>query len=127
MEMDLTKLEVLSSETLQALRDKCVEVLRLRTAGAVRVGATAWFLDSAGKKRYLRITRINAKTVSGREVDEYRNELPTRWKVSPSSLNVVVEKKQELTKLAAQRQAQERIAAEREAANRPSDGYGEAG
>ena len=120
--MDLSKLEALSSETLQAVRDKCIEVLKVRVGAAIRVGAIAWFNDSAGKKRYIKIKRVNGKTISGVEWDnEFSKELPMRWKVSPMMLNVVLEKKRELTTLAAQRLAQEREAAERAAADRPKD------
>ncbi len=123
--MDLSKLESLSSETLQALRDKCIEVLKSRVGSGLYRGAVAWFNDSTGKKRYIRIKRVNAKTVSGQEYDyEHGVELTMRWKVSPMMLNVIVDKKRELTSMAAQRLAQERRAAELAAADKPEADYG---
>lgn len=125
--MDLSKLEGLSSETLQALRDKCIEVLKSRVGSGLRAGALAWFNDSTGKKRYIRIKRVNHKTVSGKEYDyEHGVEMPMGWKVSPMMLNIVVDKKRELTSMAATRLVQERRAAELAEADKPETPYEDA-
>lgn len=89
--MDLTKLESMSSDALQAIRDKCVEVLGNRKANSLRRGAIGWFLDRNNAKRFLFIERINAKTVSGYEVDSItrRRLNTTTWRVSPALLNIV--------------------------------------
>lgn len=91
--MDFSKtklLELMSSEMLIALRDKCVEVLAKRKAAALRRGAVGWFIDRAGDKRHIYVTRINAKTVSGYEVDPVTRKRinQTTWRVSPALLNI---------------------------------------
>lgn len=91
--MDLSKLDQISSEGLQALRDRCVELLAKRNSTSLRRGAIAWFMDRNGNKRHIYVTRINAKTVSGEELDpitRVRNSFKT-WRVSPQMLNVVGE------------------------------------
>lgn len=89
--MDLTKLESMSSEALQAIRDKCVEVLGNRRSNSLRRGAVGWFLDRNNAKRFLYVERINAKTVSGYEVDPITRVRvnTTTWRVSPNLLNIV--------------------------------------
>lgn len=89
--MDLTKLESMSSEALQAIRDKCVEVLVSRQKNTLRRGATAWFLDRDGHKRTVIVERINSKTVSGYEIDPTtRARVNTiNWRISPALLNVI--------------------------------------
>lgn len=124
--MDVSKLESLSTETLQAMRDGCIAVLKKRSAGALYNGRIAWFLDSKGNKRYIRIKRINPKSISGQEVnpDNYA-ELPMRWKVSPHSLNPVVDKGYELKTMARTR-AEEEAKAQRLAENdKPVAAYGD--
>lgn len=89
--MDLTKLESMSSEALQAIRDKCIDVLTKRRTNSLRRGAIGWFMDNKGGKRFLYIERINTKTVSGYEVDSVtqRRLNTTTWRVSPALLNIV--------------------------------------
>lgn len=91
--MDLTKLESMSSEALQAIRDKCIDTLAKRKDNSLRRGAIGWFLDRTNAKRYLYVERINTKTVSGYEVDSItRKRLSaTTWRVSPNLLNIVGE------------------------------------
>jgi hypothetical protein len=91
MEMDLSKLEHISTEGLIAMRDKCVELLEKRKTATLRRGAVGWFIDRNGDKRHIYVTRINSKTVSGFEVDPItRVRLnQTNWRVSPTLLNVV--------------------------------------
>ena len=91
--MDLTKLESMSSEALQAIRDKCVEVLASRKENSLRRGGVAWFFDKDGRKRTMMIERVNAKSVSGREIDPVtlKNIGGTVWRVSPALLNVIGE------------------------------------
>ena len=93
--MDLSKLEMMGSDTLQAIRDKCVEVLAARRENSLRRGATAWFIDSKGVKRTMLIERINSKTVSGREIDPITRQYigSATWRVTPALLNVVGEKR----------------------------------
>jgi len=124
--MDLSKLETLSTETLQAMRDECMAVLKKRSAGALFTGRIAWFLDAKGDKRYIRIKRVNPKTISGQEVnpDNY-SELPTRWKVSPGSLNPVIEKEYELRTMAKNRAAQEAHAKKLAENDKPVAAYGD--
>jgi hypothetical protein len=89
--MDLSKLESMSSEALQAIRDKCIDVLGKRKGNSLRRGAVGWFLDRQNAKRYIYVERINQKTVSGYEVDPItraRISL-TSWRVSPNLLNMV--------------------------------------
>ena len=89
--MDLIKLELLSSEALQAVRDKCIDVLTKRRASTLRRGAIGWFMDGKGGKRFLYVDRINTKTVSGHEVDPITHKRlnTTTWRVSPNLLNIV--------------------------------------
>ena len=96
--MDLSKLELMTTDALQAIRDKCAEVLKKRAGLAIRHGVVAWFMDSSGKKRFMRIARINPKSVSGYEVDpdSHFRMGKTSWKVGQSLLNPVVDKEQEL-------------------------------
>lgn len=91
--MDLTKLESMSSEALQAIRDRCVEVLTSRKANSLRRGGVAWFFDKEGRKRTMLVERINAKSVSGREIDPVTLQKlgGTTWRVSPALLNVIGE------------------------------------
>ncbi len=91
--MDLSRLESMSSEGLQAIRDKCVEVLAARRATSLRRGCIAWFLDGKGMKRTIRVERINTKTVSGREIDPITLQTlgGLGWRVTPSVLNMVGE------------------------------------
>lgn len=91
--MDLSKLDHISTEGLQALRDRCVEILAKRKTSTLRRGVIAWFMDRDGNKRHIYVTRINAKTVSGEEVDSItrvRNPLKT-WRVTPALLNVMAD------------------------------------
>lgn len=89
--MNLSALESMSSDALLAIRDKCVSVLESRKTATLRRGAVGWFMDRNGVKRFLYIERINAKSVSGYEVDELtrRRLNPTTWRVSPALLNIV--------------------------------------
>lgn len=89
--MDLSKLDSVSSEGLQMLRDRCVELLAKRNTTQLRRGAIAWFMDSSGTKRHIYITRINTKTVSGEEMDPItRVRIPHKtWRVTPRLLNIV--------------------------------------
>ena len=92
--MDLSKLDLLSTAALQALRDRTQELLNKRNANALRHGAIGWFMDRNGIKRHIRVIRINAKTVSGIEVDgtTYLDTTMGRgmtWRVSPSLLNIL--------------------------------------
>jgi len=89
--MDLQKLEALSTDALGAIRDKCSEILRTRSDGALRTHAVGFFNDSNGKRHYIRIQRINQKTVSGVEVDaaDHAITFKNKWKVSPQLLTIV--------------------------------------
>lgn len=92
--MDLSKLDKLSTDALQKMRDTCQDILTKRNANAMRVGAVGWFLDGQGVKRFIRITRVNHKTVSGILVDEVTfMDLSAgrgqKWRVSPSLLNIL--------------------------------------
>ena len=89
--MDLNKLEALSTEALSAIRDKCAEVLRTRSEVALRHGAIGWFLDGGGKRHFMRVDRINTKTISGVEVDatDHSIAFKNKWKVSPNLLTIV--------------------------------------
>lgn len=86
-------MEKLSSESLQTIRDKAGEILKARGATALRRGAIGWFLDRAGTKRFMQVRRINAKTISGIEVDPV-TFAPiagrSTWRVSPNLLNMVL-------------------------------------
>jgi hypothetical protein len=91
--MDLKKLEGLSTEALASIRDKCAEVLRGRSEIALRSGAIGYFRDQRGVKRFMRVTRINQKTVSGYECDPETGarlgSAEARWKVSPHLLTIM--------------------------------------
>lgn len=92
--MDLNKLEALSTDALAAIRDKCAEVLSSRSETALRRGAIGYFRDSrTGTKRFMRITRVNQKTVSGHEVDPESGlrvgAANSNWKVSFSLLTIL--------------------------------------
>lgn len=89
--MDLTKLEAMSTEALASIRDKCSEVLRNRSETALRIGAVGSFTDSLGKRHFMRVQRINQKTVSGYEVDaaDHNIVFKNKWKVSPQLLTIV--------------------------------------
>lgn len=91
--MNLAALESMSSDALQAIRDKCVEILGSRKCLSLRHGAVGWFFDRQGAKRFLKVERINPKTVSGHEVDGVTHQRLTtvNWRVSPQLLNIVGE------------------------------------
>lgn len=89
--MDLTKLESMSSDALRAIRDKTIEVLAARTDNQLRTGSIAWFKDGEGNKRYVKIARVNPKSMSAVEVDpvHYAPVSTATWRVSRNLLNVV--------------------------------------
>ena len=89
--MNLSGFESMSSEGLQAIRDKCMEILAARKVSAIRRGVTVWFLDADGRRRTIRIERVNTKTVSGREIDPVtlQNLGGQTWRVGLSLVNVV--------------------------------------
>ena len=92
--MDLSKLELLSTETLVAMKEKVADILSRRQDVSLRVGRVGWFKTNQGGKQYIRITRVNAKTVSGVAVDPITfmdlSELRGRWwRVSPNLLTIV--------------------------------------
>lgn len=89
--MDLTKLEALSTDALCAMRDKCAEILRSRSVTALRRGAKGWFLASSGEKVFVRIDRINQKTLSCTKLnaDTLAPMEGHRWKVSPQMVTII--------------------------------------
>ena len=92
--MDLSKLDLLSTAALQALRDRAQDILTKRNANTLRHGAIGWFKDRIGQKRFIRIIRVNAKTVTGIEVDgtTFMDTSVGRgmtWRVSPMLLNII--------------------------------------
>lgn len=128
--MDLSKLEVVSTDALQAIRDKCADVLKKRAGLAIQRGAVAWFLDKEGGKRFMRISRINQRTCSGNEVDPDTHCLkPMTWKVGMGALTPVVDKEVEQRRLSIERQkrdaAQKRAATAAES-DKPVADYGSA-
>lgn len=88
--MNLDALEKMSTDALFAIRDRTIEVLRQRSQAALRIGAIGWILDDKGGKRFMRIKRVNGKSISAIEVDPITHrELPTRWRVGHNSLTII--------------------------------------
>ena len=91
--MDLTVLEKMSTEALIALRDKTKEVLDKRSVGALRRGGVGFFSDQKGNRRFMRIERINDKSVSGYEVDglHFQRLSPTggKWRVGTGLITMM--------------------------------------
>jgi len=89
--MDLSKLELMTTDALRAIRDKCEAVLTTRVDNQLRSGSIASFKDRDGSIRYLRVNRVNGKSVSGVECDPttYGAISTTRWRVGRSLLTVI--------------------------------------
>lgn len=91
--MDLTVLEKMSTEALYKIRDHTMQILANRSMTGLRVGGVGWFLDKQGRKRFLRVERVNAKSVSGREVDEVTlmplSAFGGQWRVSRTLMNMI--------------------------------------
>lgn len=89
--MDLSKLEQMTTDALRAIRDKCDAVLTTRVDNQLRSGSIASFRDRDGSTRYLRVNRVNDKSVSGVECDPktFGAISTTRWRVGRSLLTVI--------------------------------------
>lgn len=93
--MNLDALNKMSTEALTAIRERTAEILRDRSASALRIGGVGWIFDREGNKVYLRIVRVNRKngvinTVSAKEVDPITyKERAVRWRVSPQNVTMV--------------------------------------
>lgn len=86
--MDLSKLDLLSSDTLAQIKERIDLVLRNRLNRAVMAGGHATFMDRRGMQRTMRVERINAKSISGKEVMA-DGSLGMKWTVHPSLLTPV--------------------------------------
>lgn len=87
--LDLSQLATLSNDSLTKLKQECSLLLRKRSC---KVGAVATFMDKSGNKRYIRITGVNPKTVSGVEVDGLTHAPKTgKWRVSHDCLTPLAE------------------------------------
>lgn len=85
--LDLSTLGTLSDTALDQIKKECDLLLRKRTC---KIGAVAWFEDKGRSKRYIRITGVNPKTVSGVEVDFATHAVKGgKWRVSHSCLRPV--------------------------------------
>lgn len=91
--MNLSALDKMSTSALSEIQEHVKKILHARSSGAMRVGKVGWFLDNNGAKRFMRIERINAKTIGGREVDAVHH-MPLsafggKWRVSPNLLTMI--------------------------------------
>lgn len=85
--LDLSQLATLSSESLNMLKKEVSLILRKRSC---KIGSVSWFMDKSGNKRFIRITGVNPKTVSGIEVDWVTHAPKTgKWRVSHDCLTSV--------------------------------------
>lgn len=84
-------LKKLSLESLKSLRSLISLEIESRTINAIREGGYAQFNGGsrrAGGKVYIRVERINMRSVSGREVDpKTLRLLPTTWRVGIAALS----------------------------------------
>lgn len=91
--MNLDVLDKMSTAALSEIQERVKTILHQRSSGALRVGKVGWFLDNKGAKRFMRIERINAKTIGGREVDGIHfqplSAFGGKWRVSPNLLTML--------------------------------------
>lgn len=85
--MDLSKLQLLNTDTLQKMQAEIDRVLKSRLDTRLFGGRTGHFTCSAGIERHVLIDRVNAKSVSVTELaDSHRPG--TKWRVSRGMLRV---------------------------------------
>jgi hypothetical protein len=93
MAMNLDALDKMSTAALSEIQERVTRILHNRSSGAMRVGRVGWFLDNNGNKRFMRIERINSKTIGGREVDAIHHHplsaFGGKWRVSPNLLTMI--------------------------------------
>ena len=91
--MNLDVLDKMSTAALSEIQERVKRILHSRSSGAMRPGKVGWFLDVHGHKRFIRIERINAKTIGGREVDAIHHmplsTMGGKWRVSPNLLTMI--------------------------------------
>ena len=91
--MNLDVLDKMSTAALSEIQERVKRILHVRSSGAMTRGKVGWFLDNAGNKRFIRIERINAKTIGGREVDAIHHmplsTMGGKWRVSPNLLTMI--------------------------------------
>lgn len=86
--MDLSKLQLLNTETLQAMKVEIDRVLADRLDTRPMPGRTARFKSSRdGQERFVLITRLNPKTISCTELGN-SVQPGANWKVSYAALKV---------------------------------------
>jgi len=90
--MDLSKLNSLSTDTLQEMNRHIVGVLRHRqaltqmNAGAkLKINGKATFVDRLGRTVTVRVDKINVKSVNCSELNE-RGVTTKNWRVAPTLL-----------------------------------------
>lgn len=89
--MDLSKLELMTTEALRAIQQKCQAVLATRVDNSLRSGTIVSFKDRDGSIRYLKVARVSEKSVSGVECDPVTFGVisTTKWRVGITLLTVV--------------------------------------
>jgi hypothetical protein len=89
--MNIAALQNLSEEAFAKLFDAVNAEQSRRMDRQLCVGAIVKFTNRIGEDIYMRVNRINSRTLSGDQTDEYGNPHPSRgkWRASPEFCVVV--------------------------------------
>ena len=88
--MDFTLLNKMTDADLALLETAVKEARKRRLTNQLEYGAICEFKDRNGLIRQISITRVNAKSISGNEVNVATGAVQRNtWRVAPSLLKVV--------------------------------------
>ena len=83
------RLDAMSTEALNNLKCQVVTILESRAKRELRFGGIASFMNTrTGKKTYMEVTRINAKSISGSEVNADGVKTGMNWRVAPTLITI---------------------------------------